>query len=137
LAVMVAVSLSTAIASRLVHRSFFLTQLERRNIHLAAGPQAYLLSMFRVANVMRPPDDPRAAPDDAIWEAIEAGHWIERNATLETAMPVFEETNRQFLPVITIGKEGEAPQIHGTLFQVDTLRAYNRALAATAAEEHS
>ncbi len=137
LAVMVAVSLSTAIASRLVDRSFFLTQLERRNIHLAAGPQAYLLSMFRVANVMRSPDDPRAAPDDAIWEAIEAGHWIERNATLETAMPVFEETNRQFLPVLTIGEEGEAPQIHGALFQVDALRAYNRALAATAAEEHS
>ncbi|MEK6216765.1 MAG: chloride channel protein [Boseongicola sp.] len=137
LAVMVAVSLSTAIASRLVDRSFFLTQLERRNIHLAAGPQAYLLSMFRVANVMRKPDDPRAAADDAIWGAIEAGHWIERNATLETAMPVFEKTNRQFLPVITFGEEGEVPQIHGSLFQVDALRAYNRALAATAAEEHS
>jgi CIC family chloride channel protein len=48
LAVMVAVSMSTALASRLVDRSFFLTQLERRNIHLAAGPQAYLLAMFRV-----------------------------------------------------------------------------------------
>ena len=137
LAVMVAVSLSTAVASRLVDRSFFLTQLERRNIHLAAGPQAYLLAMFRVANVMRPPDDPRAAPDDAIWEAIEAGHWVERNATLETALPIFEETSRQFLPVVTMGAEGEAPKIHGALFHVDALRAYNRALAATAAEEHS
>jgi len=38
LAVMVAVSISTALSSRLVDRSFFLTQLERRNIHLAAGP---------------------------------------------------------------------------------------------------
>ena len=93
--------------------------------------------MFRVANVMRTPDDARAAPDDAIWEAIEAGHWIERNATLETAMPIFDETRRQFLPVVTMGKEGEAPQIHGALFQVDALRAYNRALAATASEEHS
>ncbi len=137
LAVMVAVSMSTALASRLVHRSFFLTQLERRNIHLAAGPQAYLLSMFRVANVMRAPDDARAAPDDAVWEAIEAGHWIERNATLETALPMFDETGRQFLPVVTLGEEGEAPQIHGALFHVDALRAYNRALAATAAEEHS
>lgn len=137
LAVMVAVSLSTALASRLVDRSFFLTQLERRNIHLAAGPQAYLLSMFRVANVMRTPDDPRAAPDDAIWAGIEAGIWIEPNATLETAMPLFEQSQQQFLPVVTIGAEGEAPQIHGALFHVDALRAYNRALAATAAEEHS
>lgn len=137
LAVMVAVSMSTALASRLVDRSFFLTQLERRNIHLAAGPQAYLLSMFRVANVMRTPDDPRAAPDEMLWEAIEGGHTIDRNATLETAMPIFEATNRQFLAVVTLGEEGEAPQIDGALFQVDALRAYNRALAATAAEEHS
>ena len=137
LAVMVAVSLSTALASKLVDRSFFLTQLERRNIHLAAGPQAYLLAMFRVANVMRPVDDPRAAPDDGIWEAIEAGHWIERNATLEAAFPLFEQTNRPYLAVITMGDEGTAPQIHGALFHVDALRAYNRALAATAAEEHS
>lgn len=136
LAVMVAVSISTAVASRFVHRSFFLTQLERRNVHLAAGPQAYLLSMFRIANVMRPPEDPRAAPDNALWEAIEAGHWVERNATLEIAMPMFERTKRQFLPVVTIGAEGEPPKIHGALFLVDALRAYNRALAATAAEEH-
>ncbi|MDD9923496.1 MAG: chloride channel protein [Boseongicola sp.] len=137
LAVMVAVSISTAIASRLVDRSFFLTQLERRNIHLAAGPQAYLLSMFRVANVMRASDDVDAAPDDAVWEAIEAGHWIDPNATLETALPVFEETGRAFLPVVTLGDEGEAPQIHGSLYHVDALRAYNKALASTAAEEHS
>ncbi len=137
LAVMVAVSLSTAIASRMVHRSFFLTQIERRNIHLAAGPQAYLLTMFRVANVMRTPDAENAAPDDAMWEAIEAGHWVERNATLEVAMPVFEETGRRFLPVVSFGDEGAPPQIHGALFHVDALRAYNRALAATAAEEHS
>jgi CIC family chloride channel protein len=58
LAVMVSVSLSTAIASRIVDRSFFLTQLERRNIHLAAGPQAYLLSMFRAGTLMRTADQP-------------------------------------------------------------------------------
>ena len=52
LAVMVSVSLSTAVASRLVHRSYFLTQLERRGIHLAAGPQAYLLAMFRVSTLL-------------------------------------------------------------------------------------
>ncbi|SFP03152.1 chloride channel protein [Tranquillimonas alkanivorans] len=137
LAVMVTVSLSTALASRMVHRSFFLTQLERRNIHLAAGPQAYLLSMFRVSNVMRKPEDPRAAPDDALWAAIEEGVTVEGNATLETAMPLFEQTNRPFIPVVRLGAKGEAPEILGALFQVDALRAYNRALAATAAEEHS
>lgn len=37
IAVMVSVSLSSALASKLVHRSFFLTQRERRGVHLAAG----------------------------------------------------------------------------------------------------
>ncbi len=137
LAVMVAVSTSTALASKLVDRSFFLTQLERRNIHLAAGPQAYLLAMFRVANVMRKPGDADAAATDDIWTAIEEGHFIDGNSTLEAAMPIFERTNRRFLAVVRVGAEGEAPEILGSLFQVDALRAYNRALAATAAEEHS
>jgi len=137
LAVMVAVSMSTALASRLVDRSFFLTQLERRGVHLAAGPQAYLLAMFRVQNVMRRLDDPRAPSSDDLWSAIEAGWYIDGNATLETAMPMFERENRPFLTVVRMGVGGEAPEILGALFQVDALRAYNRALAATAAEEHS
>ena len=58
LAVMVAVSTSVALSARLVRRSFFLTQLRRRGIRLAAGPQAYLLGMFRVSRLMRPPTIP-------------------------------------------------------------------------------
>ena len=137
LAVMVAVSTSTALASRFVDRSFFLTQLERRDVHLSKGPQAYLLCMFRVANVMRRPDHARAVPPDDVWAALEAGVFIDPNATLEAAMPMFEETSRMWLPVAAIGGSGEAPQIVGTLHHVDALRQYNRALAATAAEEHS
>ena len=86
---------------------------------------------------MRTPDDERCAPSDAIWAAIEDGYYIDGNATLEAAMPVFERTNRQFLAVVRLGSEGKAPEILGALHQVDALRAYNRALAATAAEEHS
>lgn len=137
LAVMVAVSTSTALASRLVHRSFFLTQIERKGIHLAAGPQAYLLAMFRVSNVMRPLGAEDCATDDEIWAAIEEGHSVEGNATLEAAMPFFETNARRFLAVVRMGAEGEPPEILGALYQVDALKAYNKALAATAAEEHS
>lgn len=137
LAVMVAVSTSTALASRLVDRSFFLTQLERRGVHLSKGPQAYLLCMFRVSNVMRAPDHAHAVPTDDVWDALEAGVYIEPNATLEKAMPMFEQTARMWLPVVRMGGEGEAPQILGTLHHVDALARYNKALAATAAEEHS
>ncbi|WP_439156138.1 chloride channel protein [Yoonia sp.] len=137
LAVMVSVSLSTALSSRLVDRSFFLTQLERRGVHLAAGPQAYLLSTFKVANIMRPKDTPRAAPEENCWELIRDGVYIDGNATLEQAMPMFEQSGQPFVPVVTLGGEDSPPELWGALFQVDALKAMNRALAETAAEEHS
>ena len=135
LAVMVSVSLSTALASRLVDRSFFLTQLERRNIHLAAGPQAYLLAMFAVANVMRKKED--GIDEEGCWEMITEGVYIDGNATLEAAMPIFDKSGVHFIPVVTLSGEDQAPELWGALHHVDALKAYNRALAATAAEEHS
>ena len=131
LAVMVAVSLSTALASRLVDRSFFLTQLERRGVHLAAGPQAYLLAMFRVGGVMRPLDHPEAAPEDDCERLIAEGIVLREGDTLERAMPLFDQAGA-FVPVL--GPDGA---LRGALFRIDALMAYNRALAATAAEEHS
>lgn len=137
LAVMVAVSLSTAISSKLVHRSFFLTQLERRNIHLAAGPQAYLLSMFRVSNVMRPMTHENAPPEDRLLTLIEQGIYTDCHATLERALPIFERTGLDFVPVVMLSPGDGPPALEGALFHVDALKAYNQALAATAAEEHS
>ncbi len=137
LAVMVAVSMSTALASRLVDRSFFLTQLERRNIHLAAGPQAYLLSMFRVGRVMRPMGHEQAAPQDRLLTLMEQGIYTDTNATLERALPVFERTGLDYIPVVQLAPGDGPPALEGALFHVDALKAYNRALAATAEEEHS
>ena len=137
IAVMVAVSMSTALGSRLVRRSFFLTQLDRRNVRLAAGPQAYLLAMFRVTKLMRAPDHANAAEEAACWELIENGIYIDGNATLELAMPIFDRVGTRFLPVVTLGGEGQPPELLGALFHVDALKAYNRALAAVSEEEHS
>jgi len=137
LAVMVAVSMSTALSSRLVHRSFFLTQLERRNIHLAAGPQTYLLAMFRVGKVMRPMGHENAAPEDRLLTLIDQGIYTDTNATLERALPIFERTGLDYVPVVQLAPGDGPPALEGALFHVDALKAYNRALAATAAEEHS
>ncbi len=135
LAVMVSVSMSTAVASRVVDRSFFLTQLERRNVHLAAGPQAYLLAMFRVMGVMRKPMDPGAADEETCRKMVDQGIFLRSDATLEVALPMFDRSGVAFLPVVTI-VEG-APVLQGALFHVDALKAYNRALAAVSEEEHS
>jgi CIC family chloride channel protein len=137
LAVMVAVSLSTALASRLVDRSFFLTQLERRNVHLAAGPQAYLLATFKVSSILRAVGTDDAASEDACWDLVREGLYLDGNATLEQAMPIFERGSPRFIPIIILGGEDAPPELWGALFQVDALRAMNRALSETAAEEHS
>ncbi|MBL4769040.1 MAG: chloride channel protein [Rhodobacteraceae bacterium] len=134
LAVMVAVSMSTALASRMVNGSFFLTQLDRRNIRLAAGPQAYLLSMFRASSVMREGDE---IDEAACWQMVEEGVYIDVAATLEVAMPMFDRAGIEFVPVVSLSGENAAPELCGALFHLDALKAYNRALAATAAEEHS
>ncbi|MBS1303805.1 chloride channel protein [Loktanella sp. SALINAS62] len=136
LAVMVAVSMSTALASRLVEHSYFLHQLERRGVHLAAGPQVYLLGTFVAGNVMRPMSDPRAAAEKVCRDMIAAGIFVDAKATLDQAMPIFERGAHPFIPVV-VTQKGEPPALQGALFQVDALRAFNRALSARAAEEHS
>ena len=137
LAVMAAVSLSSAFASRLVERSFFLTQLENRGVHLAAGPQAYLLSTVRVAAVMRKLGAPGTASEEMLWGLVEDGTYIDGNATLDAAMAIFEQTGTSVIAVVTIAGEGSPPELWGAVHHVDALKAFNRALAATAAEEHS
>ncbi len=137
IAVMASVSLSTALASRLVDRSFFLTQLELRGIRLAAGPQQYLLALFRVASVMKGRNEASYPGDEACLALIARGASLPRTATLERAMPMFEKTKSPFLPVLGPPGPDGAPAILGVLFEIDALRAYNKALVATASEEHS
>jgi CIC family chloride channel protein len=140
LAVMLAVSSSTALAGRLVDRSFFLTQLERKGVHLAAGPQAYLLGVMKVSAVMRAPEHPRAPKPDRVRRAVNEGLFVGPDATLDAAMPLFERSNAEFVAVVRLGegKDRDArPEVLGVVMHLDALKAFNRALAATAAEEHS
>nr|WP_245964163.1 chloride channel protein [Roseovarius spongiae] len=137
IAVMISVSISTALSARFVARSYFLTQLERRGVRLAAGPQSYLLSMNRVSLLMRKPDHAKGAPKETCWEMIDDGIYIDATATLEVAMPIFDRTGVLFIPVVTLGKQGEEPELLGALFHVDALQAFNRALSAISKEEHS
>ena len=137
LAVMVSVSMSTMLAARLVDRSFFLSQLERRNVQLAAGPQSYLLRMFRVANVMRKAADLGPEEREVCEAMIEQGLFVNTTSTLDVVMPLFDKSATQLLPAVVMEGAEKRPVLQGALFQLDALKAYNRALAATAAEEHS
>lgn len=136
LAVMVTVSLSSALAARFVHRSFFLTQIERSGVHLAAGPQAYLLATFSVSHLMR--DVPDNIDQDRIDEVIKSGCWVQANATLEDAMALFERCDEDFIAVTSNPVNSDEDVVClGLLFEIDALRAFNQALVETAREEHS
>ena len=52
-------------------------------------------------------------------------------------MPMFEQGNHGFIPVVSLGSDESPPELWGALFQVDALRKMNTALAETAREEHS
>jgi len=124
LAVMVAVSLSSALAGRLVHRSFFLTQLERAGVHLAAGPQEYLLATLSVKTLMK-------EADEADFDQAQSDTPVDIAATLEDVMPLFEKSGETVLPVMSEGK------LVGALHEIDALRAFNKALVETSREEHA
>lgn len=135
IAVLVAVSLATILSSRLVDRSFFLTQLERRGVHLSEGPAGYLLSTISVGRLMRPAGSEGAGARKKASKLIKKGLGLEVDMTLEAAMPILEVSGRKYLPVVqTVGEE---TRYVGSIFLVDALKSYNRALVETSKEEHA
>ena len=136
LAVMVAVSLATALSTRLVDKSFFLTQAERRGVHLAAGPQEYVLATISVGRLMRPRGAGNSASDLEANALMEQGVMLRRTDTLEGALPLFERLKSNFVPVVEDLEDG-GQELLGAVYHIDALKAYNRALAAIAKEEHS
>lgn len=126
--VLTAVSLSVFIADQLVHRSFFLTQLERAGKRIASGPHSYLLRTISVGRIARRGD----APSEAQLEAIAQGKFIAAHDTLERALPRLEADPETALLVVD-----EAQNFAGTLHYADALKAYNDALAERFREEHA
>ena len=137
LAVMVAVSFSTVISSKLVHQSFFLTQIERRGIHLAAGPQAYLLSTLKVVDFLVRAEIATSTDIDIAKEMIKEGNYLFSDATLEDAMPIFDKFNYSFIPIVEIQSRDETFDLIGLIFQTDALKEFNKALSSRAREEHT
>ncbi len=138
LAVMVAVSVSSLLASRMVSRSFFLTQLARRNIKLAEGPQAYLRSLFSVTHLMREIETAKLRKLKKLDKMVAKGIFVWSDCTLEHAMPLFQASSAKYMPVARrADDDGTTPEIIGVLHLVDALKSMNRAFAEVAREEHS
>lgn len=135
IAVMIAVSFASVVADRMVARSFFLTQLERKGLHLSDGPQGYLAATMRAKHLMRPRGAENSAPDSGCFELVEQGAFLRPDDTLERALPMFEQLHGEYLPVVAETESAEGDLI-GSLYHVDALRAYNRVLEEELREEH-
>ncbi|MDF2232154.1 chloride channel protein [Albimonas sp. CAU 1670] len=136
-AVMASVSMATVVSARMVDKSFFLSLLESRNVHLAEGPQSWLPGTISVGHVMRVRGADDGAPDGMCWDLVEQGASLTLFDTLEQALPLFERRGAgPFIPVVST-EEGDRRELLGAVFHVDALRAYNRALVEAHREEHS
>ena len=137
LAVMVAVSFSIVISSKLVYQSFFLTQIERRGIHLAAGPQAVLLSTLKVLDFLIKTESCKKTDIDLAQVMIREGTYLPQDVTLDEAMPIFEKINCPFIPIVEAQLFDEGPKLIGLIYYTDSLKEFNKALSSRAKEEHS
>jgi len=137
IAVMISISLASVVADRMVARSFFLTQLERRGLHLSGGPQGYIAATMPVVHLMRHRGAEDSASDTACWALVEQGAFLRREDTLDRALAMFERLRNSFLPVVEGAvSETVKPELLGALFRIDALGAYSRALEDELREEH-
>ncbi len=133
LAVLAAVSVACGLAARLMDKSFFLSQLERRGLHIAAGPQAYLLATFKVTSHL----SPLRLIEKSVAEYREMGAFVYAHESFEEALPKYEELDVTTLLVLSLPKEkDQQAEAIGQLEYLDVLRIYSHALADTSAEEH-
>lgn len=136
IAVMVATSLAAVVSQRLVRKSFFLTQLARAGVALAAGPESWLPRTIAVRRLMRLRGSEDGVSDSAAQALVDQGAYVTQDDTLAVALPLFERLKGAFLPVVEL-RDGAAPELVGALFHVDALKAMNRVLVETHQEEHS
>jgi len=72
-----------------------------------------------------------------LWQMIEQGQYLDIGANLEAAMPMFQNGECEYLPVLSIGPEKNSTKLVGVLYYIDALKTFNQALFDTSKEEHS
>ncbi|MEM9045999.1 MAG: chloride channel protein [Pseudomonadota bacterium] len=135
IAVLIAVSVASIVSDQMVARSFFLTQLERKGLMLADGPQGYLAATVPVIGLMRVGD--RRFEKEICQDLISKGLYLTSSGTLDVALPMFDQTREIFIPIISGDPTADDPEVIGGLFRGDAYKAYSKALEASLREEHT
>ena len=86
---------------------------------------------------MRPRGAENGASDTAADDLKRQGAYLMLGDRFDRAYPMFRNGELSFLPVVEYANDGETLVLVGSLFYVDVLRAYNRALVDMHREEHT
>ncbi len=130
IALLVTVSISTALSQAVLGMSFFHWQLTRRGLFLAAGPHKQIATTLTVKNFYKPNETPTPLEPD---EDGKTPPTLRLTDNIETALRHFNKTGQNQLPIIV--NKGD-DQIIGTADKIDALNAYNQALIKAHEEEH-
>ncbi|MEL7429590.1 MAG: chloride channel protein [Pseudomonadota bacterium] len=135
IALLLAVSISTAINQAIHGHSFFEWQLEMRGHFFKDGPHKYLMRSIKVSDFMKPADeDEEGEPQKH--EFDEEGKplpYLTNSDSLEYALRRFDEAGYPSLPVVDGSREW---LVIGNATQTGALERFNGALVKESEEEH-
>lgn len=130
LALLLTVSIASALHLAVHGRSVFLWQLKSRGIMLEGGPHRHIARTIPVSRFMRGLGGQRPQP----FENSSEPH-VFINSTLEAVLRQFDaDDGLNRLPVVT--NRGDSLVVIGWVNKADALRAFNRALVELSIEEH-
>lgn len=142
IALLVTVSISTALSNAVLGMSLFHWQLSKRGIFLSAGPHRQIAQTLTVSEFYHPHEEDQnnreveGETEPKQLEPDEEGKYppsLNLNDTIESALRKFDQSGQESLPVI-IDKHN--PQILGIATHLAALNAYNKSLIHAHEEEH-
>ena len=131
IAILLAVSISTALHQAIHGASLFHWQLHQRGLYLQEGPHQHIMRTMQVRSFMVPLAEDEA--EDALAQFGDETYWLRPTDSVETALRFFDASGHSRVPVVSEKIRGKHV---GWALQVDALHAFNQALIAAHIEEH-
>lgn len=130
IALLVTVSISTALTQAVLGMSFFHWQLSTRGIFLFKGPHKEIARTLTVTDFYKPYEEPEPLKSD---EEGKMPHTLRLSDNIEQSLRAFNQLGLVTMPVVISKSDTE---IIGVAHHLDALDAYNKSLIRAHEEEH-
>jgi len=128
IALLLTVSIANGLTQAVHGVSYFHWLLNNRGLFLHEGPHQHIVHSVRVRDMMTPLGE----EEDADTAKPAHGPYLQPTHTLRHALRMFDETGREWLPVV----DAQTDELIGWIRHFDAIDAYNKALVAAHVEEH-